>query len=163
MSNTPNKTILVVSACLMGARVRYNGDHKRCSLLVEEISRSHKLIPLCPEFECGLGIPREPMNLHLINGLIRLIGVISQEDYTDPMEKWFAQELVRIEQIEKSAGARIAGFVLKAGSPSCGLKVPLYDDGNRVIGTTQGLWAQVIAENFSGLKIVDERALEVGG
>jgi uncharacterized protein YbbK (DUF523 family) len=52
-----------ISSCLLGERVRYNGGHKRDSFLVDIFGRYVEWVPVCPEFEMGLGVPRESLRL----------------------------------------------------------------------------------------------------
>ncbi|MGH7934557.1 MAG: 2-thiouracil desulfurase family protein, partial [Candidatus Binataceae bacterium] len=48
-----------VSSCLLGQEVRFDGGHKRNDFLVEMFGRFVEFVPVCPEFELGLGVPRE--------------------------------------------------------------------------------------------------------
>ncbi len=52
-----------VSACLLGERVRYDGGHKLDRLLIDALGEDVTYVPVCPEVECGLGVPREAMRL----------------------------------------------------------------------------------------------------
>jgi len=52
-----------VSACLLGERVRYDGGHKLDRLLIDALGEDVTFVPVCPEVECGLGVPREAMHL----------------------------------------------------------------------------------------------------
>jgi 2-thiouracil desulfurase len=52
-----------VSYCLLGAEVRFDSGHKRSDFLVDTLGRFIEFVPLCPELEIGLGIPREPKYL----------------------------------------------------------------------------------------------------
>ena len=47
-----------ISSCLIGEQVRYDGGHKRDAFLTEELARHVEFVPLCPEVEIGLGVPR---------------------------------------------------------------------------------------------------------
>ena len=52
-----------ISACLLGAAVRFDGGHKRDRFLTETLARFVEWVTVCPEVECGLGTPRESMRL----------------------------------------------------------------------------------------------------
>jgi uncharacterized protein YbbK (DUF523 family) len=52
-----------ISACLLGSRVRYDGQHKRDSFLADELTPLVDWVPVCPEVEVGMGVPREPVRL----------------------------------------------------------------------------------------------------
>src|SRR5262249_61934374 len=57
------KIRLGVSACLLGQRVRYDGGHKRDDALLRGLGDDVEWIPVCPEVELGLGVPRPPIIL----------------------------------------------------------------------------------------------------
>jgi len=50
---------LGVSACLLGEAVRFDGGHKRDFFLVKTLGRFVEWVPVCPELESGLGVPRD--------------------------------------------------------------------------------------------------------
>ncbi|MCB1163531.1 DUF523 domain-containing protein, partial [bacterium] len=52
-----------VSTCLLGENVRYDGGHKRSRFLTNVLDPYVRWVSVCPEFELGLGIPREPLQL----------------------------------------------------------------------------------------------------
>ncbi len=57
------KIRLGISACLLGRAVRYDGGHKHDRFITETLGQYVDFVPVCPEVECGLGIPREAMRL----------------------------------------------------------------------------------------------------
>ena len=63
-----------ISACLLGAPVRFDGGHKRDAFLVETLGRHVEWVPVCPEEEAGFGTPREPMRLTLVRPCDRKRG-----------------------------------------------------------------------------------------
>ena len=52
-----------LSTCLLGENVRYDGGHKRDRFVTDTLGQFLEFVPVCPEMECGLGIPRESMRL----------------------------------------------------------------------------------------------------
>jgi len=52
-----------ISSCLLGERVRFDGGHKRDAFLADMFGRHVEWVPVCPEFEMGLGVPRETLRL----------------------------------------------------------------------------------------------------
>jgi uncharacterized protein YbbK (DUF523 family) len=54
---------LGVSACLLGQNVRYDGGHRRDAFLYQVLSRFVQWVPVCPEIEAGMGVPRESVRL----------------------------------------------------------------------------------------------------
>ena len=109
-----------VSACLLGEPVRYDGGHKRSAVIVELLGSRFTWVPVCPEMEIGLGVPREPVRLTGDPHEPRMLGVSSKRDLTREMTAYAqrrARELVALD---------IAGYVLKSASPSCGLRDVRY-------------------------------------
>jgi len=58
-----DKIIVGVSACLLGEKVRYDGGHKHDHFITDTLGKFFAYVPVCPEVECGLTVPREPMHL----------------------------------------------------------------------------------------------------
>lgn len=54
---------IVISSCLLGNHVRYDGGHKLDLFIRDTLGAFVEYVPVCPEAECGLGIPREAMRL----------------------------------------------------------------------------------------------------
>ena len=69
-----------VSACLLGRQVRFDGQHKRDAFLVDALGRFAELVPVCPEVEVGMSIPREPVRLVGAAKTPRMLGQRSEED-----------------------------------------------------------------------------------
>jgi len=130
-----------VSACLLGEEVRYDGGHKRSETLIDLIGPQVELVPVCPEVEIGMGTPREPLQLIRDDRGVRMITVRTGIDYTDRMNEWGRS---RVRELER---ARIAGYILKSGSPSCGLEGP-------------GLFAATLVAALPALPVIDEKRLE---
>jgi len=150
-----------ISACLLGERVRHDGGHKRNAWLVDVLGPDVEWVPVCPEVEAGFGTPREP--IELVRGAgntIRLVAVKTRRDVTGPMQQFIDRRL------EELAAERLSGYVLKAGSPSCGLDdVPIHADARTAEAAAhpafagRGLFAHALVARFPGLPIEDERRL----
>lgn len=105
---------LLISACLMGIRCRYDGGKKPLDCL-EQLTDRHVLIPVCPEVLGGLSTPRVPAE--------RIGEKVITQDGRDVTENYQrgAEEALRL--------ARMAGCthaLLKERSPSCGCGT-IYD------------------------------------
>lgn len=59
----PAQAKIAISACLLGAEVRFNGGHKESRLCSRALTQHFEFVPLCPEVAIGLGIPRQPVRL----------------------------------------------------------------------------------------------------
>jgi uncharacterized protein YbbK (DUF523 family) len=145
-----------VSACLIGWEVRYAGGHKWNALVAEEMGRSVEWIPVCPELEIGLGVPREAIELVGDPSRPELVGTGSGRLLGATMRSWAAKRLEELDRQE------LSGYVLKARSPSCGPRgVPVSPgvpgEEPRPVGT--GLFAWALLDRFPGLPVVDETEL----
>ncbi len=111
---------LGISACLLGAEVRFDGGHKRDRYLTDVLGENVTWLPVCPELEIGLGIPRPGIQLH--GGergdrmVIREGGREGGRDLTDEMRAYADSRTAEL------AALGLDGFVLKKGSPSCGFE-----------------------------------------
>lgn len=151
---TMERIRLGISACLLGEKVRFDGGHRLDRFLTDTLGRFVEYVPVCPEAECGLGIPREAMHLEGDPGSPRLVTIRTQRDFTERMLHW-AQERVR--ELE---GEDLCGFIFKSDSPSSGMeRVKVYDDNNvpRKVGT--GLFASVFMKHFPLLPVEEEGRL----
>ena len=52
-----------ISACLLGENVRYDGGNALDGFLRDTLGRAVEYVPVCPEVECGFGVPREKFQL----------------------------------------------------------------------------------------------------
>jgi len=86
-----------ISSCLLGERVRYDGGHKRDSFLADIFGRYREWVPVCPEFEMGLGVPRESLRLVNEKGDVRLIAPVSGTDNTRLMNVYAEKRLTELE------------------------------------------------------------------
>lgn len=143
-----------VSACLLGKAVRYDGGHKRNRFLIEEFARRVEFVPVCPEVELGLGVPREPISLVRQGGQVRLLGSETGRDLTRAMNS-FAGRRVRM-----LARENLSGYVLKKDSPSCGMaRVEIRQARGRVSRDGRGLFADALIRRFPDLPIEQEDRL----
>ena len=143
-----------ISQCLLGDHVRYDGGHKRDHLLADTLSRQVEWVPVCPEVEAGLGVPREPMRLEGTVASPRLVTITTNLDHTAAMHQFSARRLRELDRLE------LSGYVFKARSPSCGIgRVPLMNAQGVETSEGVGLFAQALIEHFPSLPIEDEDRL----
>jgi uncharacterized protein YbbK (DUF523 family) len=150
-----------ISRCLLGDDVRYDGTNKRSSAVLA-LGAEVEWVPVCPEVEVGMGVPREPIQLlahadgvESANERVVLRGVHSGSDWTARMETWARDRVALL------AGEHISGFVLKARSPSCGPGgVLVHHSEGEATPTGRGLFAETLAAAIPGLPMIDEEALE---
>lgn len=99
---------ILVSACLLGDKTRYDGESNKFAFL-DELGKKYELVPFCPEVEAGLGIPRSPAEI-VRNEVINKDGANLTKQYNESAEKAY--------RICLFLGIKIA--ILKDGSPACG-------------------------------------------
>lgn len=142
-----------ISACLLGVKCRYDGCAKPCPVIYDLLKDKVQFIPVCPEFNCGLGIPRPPMHLESSARGTRAVVTATGEDKTEELNDWIRTEVKLLER------ADIAAFIFKARSPSCGLHgVELFTPGKkRSLGKCgQGLFAAAMKRHFPEMTMVEE-------
>lgn len=144
-----------ISACLLGQPVRYDGGHKLDPFLADTLGRFVTFVPVCPETECGLGVPREVMRLVGDPASPRLVTSHTGVDLTDRMAQWAAQ---RVEELAKED---LCGFIFKSRSPSSGMeRVKVYPEtGGIPVKRGVGLFARAFMERFPLLPVEDEGRL----
>ena len=74
---------LGISSCLLGNNVRYDGGHKLDHYLRHTLGQFIEWVPICPEAECGLPVPREAMDLVGERDSPRLITRVTGVDHTN--------------------------------------------------------------------------------
>lgn len=155
---TQNPPLIGISSCLLGNNVRYDGQHKLDRYLRDQLGKFVQFVPVCPEVECGLSIPREAMRLVDIEGEHRLMTQKSGIDHTDRMQKWAREKLDELELLG------LCGFIFKSRSPSSGMRgVKVYKPGGGAGQTGVGLFARAFMERFPLLPVEDEGRLHDAG
>jgi uncharacterized protein YbgA (DUF1722 family)/uncharacterized protein YbbK (DUF523 family) len=151
------KIKLGISACLLGEKVRFDGGHKLDRFITETLGKYVDFVPVCPEVECGLGIPREAMHLVAAADGPRLVTVRSQVDYTEQMLAW-ARKLEELETED------LCGFIFKSDSPSSGMeRVKIYTGKGAAVKTGVGLFAREFMQHFPLLPVEEEGRLHDPG
>lgn len=155
MDDKNDKIRLGISSCLLGAQVRYDGGHQLDRFLRDVLGDYVEYVPVCPEVEVGLPIPRETLRLvENAEQQVRLVFSRSGEDITERMEGW-ARERVR--QLEKE---QLDGFVFKAKSPSSGMeRVKLYDRNGVPKKIGVGVFALHFMKHFPLLPVEEDGRL----
>ncbi|MFA5960539.1 MAG: DUF523 and DUF1722 domain-containing protein [Tatlockia sp.] len=147
------KLVLGISSCLLGERVRFDGGHKRDTYLCDLLANYVDFLPICPEVEIGLGIPRPAIQLRGDPLNPRLVEVKNhQKEYSEPMRQFSLQSMSRFE--------KVSGYILKSKSPSCGLKrVKVYQENGRGPLVGKGLFARILEAHYPNLPIEEEGRL----
>ncbi len=144
-----------ISACLLGHKVRFDGQHKKDPYIVHTLGQFFDFVPVCPEVECGLGIPREAMHLEGDPASPRLVTVRTHQDLTERMETYARR------RVEELAELDLHGFIFKADSPSSGMeRVKVYGRPNSSPSRNgTGIFARIFMERFPLLPVEEEGRL----
>ena len=143
-----------ISSCLLGNAVRYDGGHKLDRFLRDTLGQYVEYVPVCPEAECGMGIPREAMRLEGQADSPRLVTRQTRVDKTEMMVRWAQKRVAELE------GENLCGFIFKSDSPSSGMeRVKVYDEKGMPAKTGVGIFARIFMEHFPLLPVEDEGRL----
>lgn len=143
-----------ISTCLLGEKVRYDGGHKLDPFLVDTLGRYVEYVPVCPEVECGFGIPREALRLVGEPAAPRLVTVRGNIDYTERMAGWAKK---RVRDLEKED---LCGFIFKSKSPSSGMeRVKVYNEKGMPSKTGSGMFARAFTDHFPRIPVEEEGRL----
>lgn len=145
--------VVVVSQCLGFGACRYDGEMLSDDF-VSTLGRFAKLLPVCPEIEIGLGVPRDPIRIVEHNAGRQLLQPSTGRDLTGAMSDFTSRYLTGL--------AIVDAFILKSRSPSCGIRgTKIFVDTTTEdhFTTGPGLFARVAREVFPGVACEDEEQL----
>lgn len=143
-----------VSACLLGQNVRFNGGHQRDRYVTDVLSGYFDWVPVCPEVEAGMGVPREPVRLVGDPRQPRMVGRESGNDWTPAMRAYIQK---RLEELERE---RLCGFIFKSDSPSSGaFRVKIFNEKGGVAALGSGLFAGAFQKRFPLIPVEEEGRL----
>jgi uncharacterized protein YbgA (DUF1722 family)/uncharacterized protein YbbK (DUF523 family) len=144
-----------ISSCLLGEKVRFDGGHKRDGFLTGVLEPFVDWVPVCPEVEVGMGIPRPSVRLQGDLSALRMVADKSGRDWTHAMRRYSRR---RVRELTK---LNLSGYVLKKNSPSCGMeRVRVYPEkGGQPQRRGRGLFASVLMEGIPLLPVEEEGRL----
>ena len=149
-----DKIRLGISTCLLGENVRYDGGHKRDRFIIDTLGQFVEFVPVCPEVECGLPVPRESMHLAGDPESPRLVTTRTKIDHTEKMVNWASK---RVGELEKE---NLCGFIFKSNSPSSGMeRVKVYNERGMAQKTGIGMFARVFMDHFPLIPVEEDGRL----
>lgn len=133
---------IMVSACLLGKNCKYNGKNNFNAELVEFLMH-HSVVPICPEVQGGLSIPRMPSE--------RYFEKVITKDGQDVTKQFQLGATIAL-QLAKQNNCEVA--ILKKNSPSCGFG-EIYDGTFcSILKQGNGVAAELLYQN--GIVILNE-------
>jgi uncharacterized protein YbgA (DUF1722 family)/uncharacterized protein YbbK (DUF523 family) len=152
------KIKLGISTCLLGENVRYDGSHKLDRFLTDTLGQYVEYVPVCPEVECGLPVPRESMHLEGNPDSPHLVTIRTKQDMTDRMVRWANKRVLELEKED------LCGFIFKSNSPSSGMeRVRVYNENRMSVKKGVGIFARIFMDHFRLLPVEDEGRLHNPG
>ena len=149
------KPVIGVSRCLLGDAVRYDGDSKANTIVIERLGNLFELLPVCPEVEAGLAVPRPPVQLTGSIDHPRMTGRDDPGlDVTELMQSYCNSRPAELNQL--------SGFVFKGRSPSCGLySTPVFIEDKCISETGRGMFARAMTTMYPDLPAIEDCELEM--
>jgi uncharacterized protein YbgA (DUF1722 family)/uncharacterized protein YbbK (DUF523 family) len=158
MRNPESKIKVGVSSCLLGEKVRWNGDHKQDLFVKDLLGRFFEWVPTCPEVEIGMGIPRETVQLTGNASAPRMVGNTTGTDWTSRMNRYSKKRSSEL------ANMNLCGYIFKNRSPSCGIaRIKVYGDDGNPTPNGRGLFAGAFMQQCALVPVEDEGRLHDPG
>lgn len=148
---TVQKIPVGISSCLLGEKVRFDGQHKLDSFVQRSLGQYFEFRPFCPEVAIGLGIPRRPIRLVARGDEIRCVSTDATMDYTAALREC-GNEQTHWQQA-------LCGYILKSASPSCGMERVKVYEGAYPRRDGVGIYAEALLRNFPDLPVEEEGRL----
>lgn len=152
ISPSNDKLLIGISSCLLGEKVRFDGQHQLHSYIEQTLGKYFEFHSFCPEVAIGLGIPRRPIRLVASEGNVHCVSSVDESlDYT--------QDLIDIGEQQRDWQSQLCGYILKKSSPSCGMERVKVYDGSRPRRDGVGIYAGTLLKNFPNLPVEEEGRL----
>jgi uncharacterized protein YbbK (DUF523 family) len=138
-----------ISSCLLGNKVRYDGQHQYNAEIINTLDNNFELVPFCPEMEIGLGVPRAKIQLVERNDSILCLDEATHlTDYTAQLSQCCDHQVSLLNQT--------SGYIFKTKSPSCGLTKVKTDYQGEIKANGQGIFAKRLLELFPDMPVIEE-------
>jgi len=150
------KQVIAISSCLLGNRVRYDGDSKGIADIYQHMQQHFDLLAVCPEVEIGLGVPRPAVQL---TGDPQHPNITGRDDDTIDITKAMRTFCHTRPQTLK----HICAYIFKSRSPSCGIRnIPIHNASmpQQIIEHNgRGLFAEAMIKYYPEMPVADETEL----
>jgi uncharacterized protein YbgA (DUF1722 family)/uncharacterized protein YbbK (DUF523 family) len=143
-----------VSSCLLGEKVRWDGEHKQDLFVKNLLGQFFEWVPTCPEVDIGMGIPRETVRLTGNPKAPHLVGNTTGTDWTRRMNRYSKKRSAELAKLN------LCGYIFKSRSPSCGIaRIKVYGDNGNATSNGRGLFADAFMQKFPLVPVEDEGRL----
>jgi uncharacterized protein YbgA (DUF1722 family)/uncharacterized protein YbbK (DUF523 family) len=152
--NPASKIKVGVSSCLLGEKVRWDGNHKQDTVVKNQLGRIFEWVPTCPEVEIGMGIPRESVQLTGNPKSPRMVGTTTATDWTRRMNRYSKKRSRELAKIN------VCGYIFKSKSPSCGIaRIKILSNNGKTQSKGRGLFAELFIQQYPLVPVEDEDRL----
>ena len=152
--NPSSRIKIGVSSCLLGEKVRWDGNHKQDAVVKNQLGRIFEWVPTCPEVEIGMGIPRESVHLTGSSKSPRVVGITTGTDWTQRMNRYSKK------RSRELAKMNVCGYIFKSKSPSCGIaRIPVVAKNGKTQSKGRGLFAELFIQQYPLVPVEDEDRL----
>ncbi|MCW8910855.1 MAG: DUF523 domain-containing protein [Gammaproteobacteria bacterium] len=147
------RPVIAISSCIMGQPVRYDGEIKHYPELCQHLQTYFECLPVCPETEIGLSVPRPAVQLSGDPAQPRMTGRDDPSiDISDLMRNYCKTKIVSL--------THISAYVFKSRSPSCGPNnIPVFNNHQIIADNNRGLFAETVISTYPDLPVADEITL----
>ena len=144
--------VLGVSSCLLGMNVRYDGKNEHHCFISSVLNNHFDLFAICPEVAIGMGVPRAPIQLRILDDELHAVGVSNRaQDVTTALQAYGQQQATHTRVF--------CGYIFKSRSPSCGISdTQIFSDHG--ISAGPGIYAREILYALPYLPVIDETQLD---
>jgi uncharacterized protein YbgA (DUF1722 family)/uncharacterized protein YbbK (DUF523 family) len=143
-----------ISTCLLGEKVRYDGGHRLDRYITDTLGNYFEWLPICPEIEYGLPVPRESMHLIGDPASPRIVTVKTGVDHTEGMKEWAEDKLRQLEKED------LCGFIFKSKSPSSGIGgIKVYTSSGVPSNKGTGIFGGAFMSYFPLIPVIDDGRL----
>jgi uncharacterized protein YbgA (DUF1722 family)/uncharacterized protein YbbK (DUF523 family) len=149
-----HKVKIGISAFLLGEKVRYDGGHRLDRYITDTLGNYFEWVPVCPEVEYGLPVPRESMHLVGDPASPHIVTVKTGVDHTEGIKKWAADKLRQLDKED------LCGFIFKSKSPSSGISgIKVYTPSGMPSNRGTGIFGGAFMRYFPLIPIIDDGRL----
>ncbi len=148
------KPNVIISRCIEHGSCRYNGEMIN-DRFISKLKDYVNFIPVCPEIEMGLGVPRKAVRIVHEKQKYKLVQSATNTDLTKKITDYTSNYIKEAKDID--------GFLLKYKSPTCGknnVKVYLGSNKSAASSRGEGLFAKELMKAFPSLPLEDEKRLD---
>lgn len=155
MNRSIERPAIGISLCLLGEKVRYNGEHKYLPFAVETLKKYVDFYAICPEMAIGLSAPRPTIGLYQQDDL-SVIACFNDKNIVDDID--CAMNEFSRETADKLK--HLCAYIVCAKSPSCGYgNTNIYNAKNELVDIGDGKFTHYLRLKYPWLPIENNVAL----